>query len=184
MFKYSHHLSSKFNLLLIGTFYVTHAARVLQSHDLSGKGIKLWITYILFWPHKDMEGLHGWVIGPMPGPPPRQHKHERQYTPRTNSVIPTRRIWNDDYDGQMIFGDLGGLKFPDICPDRGSNPGPLRDKRACYHLLHSGGRLNILLVFNIIIIIIIIYSDHPRTKWSKFRTIGYHQTGSHQVIKA
>ena len=21
----------------------------------------------------------------------------------------------DDYDGQMIFGDLGGLKLPDIC---------------------------------------------------------------------
>ena len=54
----------------------------------------------------------------------------------------------DDYDGQMIFGDLGGLKLPDIrltgeknpeknltqetCPDRGSNPGPLRDKHACY----------------------------------------------------
>ena len=76
----------------------------------------------------------------MPGPPPRQHKHERQYTPSTHSVIPTRRIWNDD-DGQMIFGDLVGLKLPDICltgeekprknltqetcPDRGSNPGPL-----------------------------------------------------------
>ena len=61
----------------------------------------------------------------------------------------------DDNDGQMIFGDLGGLKLPDICltgeekprknltqetcPDRGSNPGPLRDKRACYHLLHSCG---------------------------------------------
>ena len=51
----------------------------------------------------------------MPGPPPRQHKHERQYTPSTHSVIPTRRIWNDDYDGQMIFGDLGDLNFPDIC---------------------------------------------------------------------
>ena len=54
---------------------------------------------------------------------------------------------NDDNDGQMIFGDLGGLKLPDICltdeenprknltqetyPDRGSNPGPLRDRRAC-----------------------------------------------------
>ena len=91
----------------------------------------------------------------MPGPPPRQHKHERRYTPSTHTVIPTRRIWNDDYDGQMIFGDLGGLKFPDncltgeekprkiltqdTCPDRGSNPDPLRDKRACYHLLHSGG---------------------------------------------
>ena len=46
----------------------------------------------------------------------------------------------DDYDGQMIFGNLVGLKLPDIrltgevkttknltqetCPDRGSNPGP------------------------------------------------------------
>ena len=64
----------------------------------------------------------------------------------------------DDYDGQMIFGDLVGLKLPDIrltgeeklrknltqetCPDRGSNPGPLHDKRACYHLLHSGGLTN------------------------------------------
>ena len=62
----------------------------------------------------------------------------------------------DDNDGQMIFGYLGGLKLPDICltgeekprknltqetcPDWGSNPGPLCDKRAYYHLLHSGGR--------------------------------------------
>ena len=35
-------------------FYVTHVTQALQSHDLSGEGIKLWITYILFWPHKDM----------------------------------------------------------------------------------------------------------------------------------
>ena len=61
----------------------------------------------------------------------------------------------DDYDGQIMFGDLVGLKLPDIrltveeksrknltqetCPDRESNPRPLRGKRACYHLLHSGG---------------------------------------------
>ena len=61
----------------------------------------------------------------------------------------------DDYDGQMMFGDFVGLKLPDIhltgeekpqknptqetCPDRESNPGPLCGKRACYHLLHSGG---------------------------------------------
>ena len=113
---------SKFNLPLIGTFYVTHATRALESHDLSGEGIKLWITYILFWPHKDMESLPGWVISPMPGPPPRQHKHERQYTPSTHSVIPTRRILNDDDDGQMIFVDLGGLKFPDICLTGEKNP--------------------------------------------------------------
>ena len=65
----------------------------------------------------------------------------------------------DDNDGQMIFGDLGGLKLPDICltgeekpqknltqetcPDRGSNPGPLRERRACYHLAHSGGRMEL-----------------------------------------
>ena len=63
---------------------------------------------------------------------------------------------DDDNDGQMIFGDLVGLKLPDTCltgeekprknltqetcPDQGSNPGPLRDRRACYRLAHSGGR--------------------------------------------
>ena len=86
----------------------------------------------------------------MPGPPPRQHNHERQYTPITYSVIPTRRIWNDDYDGQMIFGDLGGLKFPDIrLTDEEKSrkktsprkPVPTGDRTACYHLLHSGGPL-------------------------------------------
>ena len=65
-------------------------------------------------------------------------------------------ISDDDNDGQMIFGDLGGLKLPDICltgeekprknptqetcPGQGSNPGPLRDRRACYRLSHSGGK--------------------------------------------
>ena len=64
----------------------------------------------------------------------------------------------DDYDGQMLFGDLVGLKLPDIrlageekprknltqetCPDRESNPAPLPAKRACYHLLHSGGQIH------------------------------------------
>ena len=149
----SHYLS--FNLPLIGTFTWPTPPGPYRATTCRGEGIKLWITYILFWPHKDMEGLPGWVISPVPGPPPRQHKHERRYTPSTHSVIPTRRIWNDDDDGQMIFGDLGSLKFPDICltdeekprknlthetcPDSGLNPGPLYDKRACYHLLHSGG---------------------------------------------
>ena len=113
-----------------------------------------------------MEGLLRWVISPMLRPPLRQHKYERQYTPSTHSVIPTRWIWNDDYDGQMIFRVLGGLKFPDICltseekprknltqetcPDRGSNPGLLQDKRACYHLLHSSG-LKLIITKNYVI---------------------------------
>ena len=76
-------------------------------------------------------------------------------THQAQTVIATRRILKNDYGGQMIFGDLVGLKFPDICltgeeeprknltqdtcPDRGSNPGPLRDGRTCYCLFHSGG---------------------------------------------
>ena len=94
--------------------FVTHGVQA------SGVEINIWITYILSWPHKDMEGLPGWGISSMPRPPPRQHKHERLYT----SVIPTRRIWNDDYGGQMIFGDLVGLKFPDICLTGEEKPHP------------------------------------------------------------
>ena len=70
----------------------------------------------------------------------------------TSKVIGARNeMMMDYYDGQMIFGDLVGLKLPDIhptgeekprknltqetCPDRESNPGPLRDKRTCYSSL-------------------------------------------------
>ena len=65
----------------------------------------------------------------------------------------TEWMISDDNDGQMMFGDLGGLKLPDICltgeekprknltqetcPDRGSNPGPLHDRRTCYRQIHS-----------------------------------------------
>ena len=119
-----------------------------RAKTCQGREINLWITYIIFWPHKDMERLPGWVISSMPGPPPRLRKHERRYTLSTYSVIPTRRVWNDDYGGQMIFGDLVGLKFPDFCltgeeksrKNRGSNPDPLHDRRACYHLFHIGGQ--------------------------------------------
>ena len=112
---------------------------------------------ILFWLHKDMKGLPEWGINSVSGPPPRQHNYERWYTSSTHPFILTRRIWKDYYDGQMIFGDLVGLKLPDICltgeekprtniiqetcPDRGSNPGLLRGRRACYRLLYSGGLL-------------------------------------------
>ena len=67
----------------------------------------------------------------------------------------------DNNDRQMIFGDLWGLKLPDICltgeekpgknlnqetcPERGSNSGPLRDRRACCGLAHSGGLLKLLI---------------------------------------
>ena len=80
----------------------------------------------------------------------------RFYGASTSQVIGACNEIMDDDDGQMIFGDLVGLKLPDIrltdeekprknliqetCSVRGSNPGPLRDRRACYHLFHRGGQ--------------------------------------------
>ena len=134
-----------FNLLHICAFTWHTAARALQSNDLSGEGIDFG-SHTYFFPHKGMESLPGWGISSMPGPSPRQHEHERRYTPVTHPFMLTRWIWKDEYDGQMIFGDLVGLKLPEICltgeesleknltkencPDRESNPGPLRERRA------------------------------------------------------
>ena len=69
---------------------------------------------------------------------------------------------DDDDDGQMIFGDFGGLMLPDICltgeekprknltqetcPDPESNPGPLCGRCACYCLSHSGGHVTVCVV--------------------------------------
>ena len=50
----------------------------------------------------------------------------------TSQVIGARNeMMMDDYDGQMIFGDLVGLKLPDICltgeekPQKKPHPGKL-----------------------------------------------------------
>ena len=61
----------------------------------------------------------------------------------------------------MIFGDLCGPKASYLevrkNPEKphpgnlfrpGSNPGPLRDRRACYHLTHIGGPDRIYFVTN------------------------------------
>ena len=77
---------SKFNLPLIGTFtWPTPPGPYRGTTVGGGGGIKLWITYILFWPHKDMEGLRGWVISPMPGPPKRQQTWKTIHTKHTLS---------------------------------------------------------------------------------------------------
>ena len=100
-------------------------------------------------------GPPGWGISSISGPPPRQHKHERRYTPFTHTFFLTRWIWKDDITSKWYSGTFVGLKLTGIrligeekprknltqetCSDRGSNSGPLRDSRACYCLLHSGG---------------------------------------------
>ena len=147
----------KFNLPLIGTFTWPTSPGPYKATTWRGRELN-------YGPHTYFLTTQGHVGPPgMSDQPNAGATSETAQTWKTidpthqahTQVIPTRRSWNDDYDGQMIFGDLGGLKFPDICltgeeklrkiltqeicPDRGSNPGPLRDKSACYLLLHRGG---------------------------------------------
>ena len=116
-----------------------------------------------------MDHIHTFLTTQGYGGPPRMSDQlnagatsETTQTWKTIHTKHTQSSQQGEY-GMMITtakwysGTLGGLKFSDICligedkplknltqeicPDRGSNPGPLRDKRACYHLLHSGGPL-------------------------------------------
>ena len=147
---------SKFNLPLIGTFYMTHAARALQSHDLSGRELNC-----------GSHTVHTFSTTQGHGEPPRMSDQPNagatSETAQTWKTIHTKHTLSHPNKANMeswlwrpndIRGP-GGLKFPDICltgeekplknltqetfPDRGLNPGPLRDKHACCHLLHSGG---------------------------------------------
>ena len=88
---------------------MTHATRAVKSHDLLVEGINSG-SHNTFLTTQGHGGLTGWGISSMPGSPPRQHKHERWYTQFTHTFITTRRMWKYDYDGQMIFGDLAGIK--------------------------------------------------------------------------
>ena len=155
----SHLISlSKFNLPLIDTFTWPTPPGPYGATTCRGRGLN-YVSQTYFFDH-----TRTWRASPDEWSAQcRSHLRDstnmKDNTHPAHTVIPTRRIWNDDYDGQMIFGDLGGLKFPDVyltgeeiprknltqetCPDRGSNPGPLHDKRACYHLLHSGGLISL-----------------------------------------
>ena len=121
---------------------MTHAARPLQSHDLSGEGIKLWITYMLF------DHTRTWRASPDEWSAQcRGHLRDSTNMKDNTRQAHTQSSQQGEY-GIMITtakwysGTLGGLNFPDICltgeekprknltqetcPDRGSNPGPLR----------------------------------------------------------
>ena len=128
--------------------YVTHAARALQSRDLSGEGIKLWITYILFSDH-----TRTWRASPDEWSAQcRGHLRDSTnmkviHTNKANIEWWLRRpndirgSWGPKVSWLLSYSEEKPRKNlnQETCPDRGSNPGPLRDKRACYHLLHSGG---------------------------------------------
>ena len=95
---------------------MTHAARALQSHDLSGEWIKLWITYIYFFDH-----TRTWRASPDEWST-QCWGHLRDSTNMKDNThqAHTQSSQQGEY-GMMITtakwysGILGDLKFPDIC---------------------------------------------------------------------
>ena len=107
-------LLPKFNLPLIGAFTWLTSPRPYRA-TICRERNWLWITYVFFDHKRTWRAFPNEGSAQCRGPPPKQHEHERRCIPVTHPFILTRRIWKDDYDGQMMFGDFMGLKLPDIC---------------------------------------------------------------------
>ena len=99
-----------------------------------------------------MEGLSGWEISSMAGPRDMKEIHIIYASIHSNKVNMKGWLWQPNGIRRPC-----GPKAPwhlsyrwrkprknlaqETCPDRESNPGPLRDRCACYRLLHSGFRI-------------------------------------------
>ena len=107
------------------------------------------MTYIICWPHKDMDVLPGWEMSSMPGPRPRQHEHESQYTRHapvhSNKANMKGWLWQPNYirgtcrpkTSCHLCYRWGKTPKNPTCPERGLNPGPLWYRRECYRLFYS-----------------------------------------------
>ena len=148
---------SKFNLPLTETFTWAMPPGPYKATTCRRRGLNYGTQTYFF------DNTRTWRASPMSDQPYSGATSETAQTRKTIHTKHTLSSQQGEY-GMMITtakwysGTLGGLKFPDIClideekprknlsqetcPDRGSNPGPLRDKRACYHLLHSGGLIS------------------------------------------
>ena len=122
---------------------MTHATRVLQRHDLLGKGIKLWITFLNTHGHRDFPWTRDQLNGGATSETTRTLKtihtiHSLIHSNNANTISVIMKT-------KWYSGDHGGLKLPEVClrgeekprknltqetcPDRESNPDPLCDTR-------------------------------------------------------
>ena len=114
----SHFISlSKFNLPLIGIFtWLTppgpYRATTCRGRELNYGSHTYFFDHTTTWRASPDE----WSAQCRGHFRDNTNMKDNRYTPST------RRIWNDDYDGQMVFGDLGGLKFPDMSYRCGKTP--------------------------------------------------------------
>ena len=121
---------SKFNLPLLGTFTWPTPPGPYRATTCRGRELN-YGSHTYFFGH-----TRTWCASPDEWSAQcrghlRDSTNMKDNTHQAHTVIPTKRIWNDDYDGQMIFGDLVGLKFPGICltdeekPRKKPHPGNL-----------------------------------------------------------
>ena len=134
----------------------------INTHNLWEEGINSGSRTYYFHHTRTWSASPEWLMSSMPGPPLTQHKNEKRYTPSTLPFILTWLIWKNDYDGEILCWDLKDLKLPDnclageekprknlsqeTCAGRASNPGPLRDRRAGYRLLHNSTTYSIKII--------------------------------------
>ena len=133
--------------------YVTHATRALQRHDLAGDGINFGSQTYFF------DNTRTVRASPDEGSAQCRATSETTRTWKTiHTIHATIHSTKVNMKGWLWWpNDIGDLCEPDIClideeksrenltqetcPDWGSKPGLVRDRRACYRLLHSGGLL-------------------------------------------
>ena len=136
---------------------MTHATWALQSHDLSGEGINSGShnTFLTIQGHGEPPWRSDQLNAGATSETTQTWKtiHTIHTPIHSNKANMKGWLWRqNDILGPVV------LKLPDICltsegnpektliqetcPDRGSNPGPLRDRRTCYRLFHSDGQNN------------------------------------------
>ena len=138
-------------------FYVTHGIRALKSHDLSGQGINSGShTYFLSTQgHGDHPRMRDKLNAGATSEKTRTRKtiHAIHAPIHSNKMNMKKWLWRpNDVRGpyepkaswHVSYRWRKTLKKPHPGnPDRGSKLGPMRDRRACYRLFHSGGQISI-----------------------------------------
>ena len=143
---------SKFNLPLIGTFtWPTppgpHRATTCRGRELNYGSHTYFFDHTRAWrasPMSDQpnvgatsETAQTWKTMPTKHTPSHPNKANMEWWLRWPNN--TRGPWGPKISWHLSYRWGKTPKKPH--PGNLSRPGPLRDKHACYHLLHSGGRI-------------------------------------------
>ena len=110
---------------------MTHAARALQSHDLSGEGIKLWITYILFWSRATSETAQTWKTVHT------KHTHSRPYKANMKWWLRRSNDSRGPYGPKVSWHVLQVRKNPEKTSPRKPVPTGDRTRARCVTSAHA-----------------------------------------------